>query len=71
MEAEERQVEEAVVAAILDELNQFIDPPTVTGIGIPPDERLWLSRRVSVRVLDLLRRSRTEQPQKLSILADY
>ncbi len=43
---------EKLVLAILDEVNQFIDPPTVTGVGIAPSERLWLAQQIADRIAD-------------------
>jgi hypothetical protein len=42
---------DCIVQAVLAELSDFIDPPMVSGITVPPNERLWIARRVADRVL--------------------
>jgi hypothetical protein len=41
---------ETLVQIILAEINDFIDPPMVTGIGIAPSERLWLAQCIAKRI---------------------
>ncbi len=54
---------EALVEAILSELNDFIDPPMTTGIGISPDDRLWLAQRVAKRIVRCLGEAATRAVQ--------
>lgn len=53
MEAEQRQVA-AIEAAVLGAINDFIDPPTVSGLCVLPDERFDLAQRITDAVSDLL-----------------
>ena len=40
-----------VIAAVLAELDDYIDPPMATGLTIPQSDRLWIARRAAQRVL--------------------
>ena len=43
----------AITAAVIAELDEYIDPPTVTGLTVPRSDRLWIARRVAGRVVRL------------------
>jgi hypothetical protein len=42
--AEKGPLRDAVVAAVLAELDDYIDPPMVTGLTVPQSDRLWIAR---------------------------
>lgn len=50
--AERVSLRDVVIAAILAELDDYIDPPMVTGLTVPQSDRLWIARRAAQRVLD-------------------
>jgi hypothetical protein len=39
-----------IVDAVLAALDDFIDPPMMTGLTVTPDDRLAIARRVAARV---------------------
>ncbi|HEX4410527.1 MAG TPA: hypothetical protein VH206_17285 [Xanthobacteraceae bacterium] len=43
-------LEEIVTAAVLAELNDFIDPPMTTGLTVVPEDRALIAHRVAQRV---------------------
>ncbi len=39
-----------IIDAVLAELDDFIDPPMVSGLTVLQADRLWIARRVAARV---------------------
>jgi hypothetical protein len=48
------KIQDAIIAAILAEIDDCIDRPMVTGLTVPQSHRLWIARRASQRVMDLV-----------------